>query len=520
VGRGMRSGRVTRSHSAPVHFGYRLRPVDEHFDVLVIGAGLSGVGAGCHLRREHPERSFAILEARAAMGGTWDLFRYPGIRSDSDMFTLGYSFAPWQDPQAIADGPAILDYIHETARKYRVDEEIRYGHRVVHASWSSAQARWTLDVEVEGELVQLTADFVLGCTGYYRYDRAYVPELPGIERFAGRVVHPQFWPQDLDYAGKRVVVIGSGATAVTIVPAMADTAAHVTMLQRSPSYIIPRPGRDEIAAKLTKLLPDRMAYALMRWVNWALAMLSFVVSRRRPELAKRLFRRIVTAALPAGYDVEKHFTPRYNPWEQRLCVAPDGDFFKALHRGTASIETDTIETFTESGIRLSSGTELEADIVVTATGLELVPLGGVDLEVDGETVDISKTMAYRALMLSGVPNLVLALGYTNASWTLKVDITFDYFCRMLTYMDEHGYDEVVAVNDDPSIEPVPVLDLSSGYILRALDIFPSQGSRAPWRLRQNYAYDKLSLRRASFEDGALHFHRAPARAAAEIAQPA
>ncbi|MDX6636582.1 MAG: monooxygenase [Solirubrobacterales bacterium] len=492
----------------------------EHVDVLVIGAGLSGVGAGCHLRREHPERSFAILEAREAMGGTWDLFRYPGIRSDSDMFTLGYSFAPWKDPQAFADGPSILAYIHETAREYRVDEEIRYGHRVLRASWSSAEARWTVEVEREGEVVELTCDFLLGCTGYYRYDRGYTPELPGIERFGGEVIHPQLWPEDLAYAGKRVVVVGSGATAVTLVPAMARDAEHVTMLQRSPSYIIPRPGRDEIAAKLMRVLPAKATYWVMRWVNWSLAMLSFVVSRRRPDFAKRLFRRIVTAQLPAGYDVAKHFSPRYNPWEQRLCVAPDGDLFDVLGDGSASIATDTIETFTESGIKLASGEELEADIVITATGLDLIPLGGVTLEVNGAAVDVSERLMYRGMMLSGVPNLAVALGYPNASWTLKVDITLEYVCRLLSYMDARGYAEVVAVNDDPTVTPQPVLDLSSGYILRALEIFPNQGSKVPWRLHQNWARDKFSLRFASFDDRALHFSRAPVAAPAEVPQPA
>ncbi len=492
----------------------------EHFDVLIIGAGLSGVGAGCHLRRKHPGKSFAILEARDAMGGTWDLFRYPGIRSDSDMFTLGFSFAPWENPQVFADGPSILAYIEGMAREHRVDEEIRYEHRVVRASWSSAEALWTLDVERGGETIQLRASFVLGCTGYYRYDRGYVAEIPGLENFGGEVVRPQFWPEDLDYAGKRVVVIGSGATAVTLVPAMAKTAEHVTMLQRSPTYILPLPGHSGLAEKLARVLPARTVYAVMRWLNWSRAMLSFVVSRRWPKFAKRLYRRLVTAALPEGYDVDKHFTPRYDPWTQRLCVAPDGDLFESLRAGTASIATDTIETFTPGSVKLSSGEELEADIVVTATGLELIPLGGISLEVDGEDVDISKTMAYRAMMLSGVPNLLLALGYTNASWTLKIDVTLDYMSRLFAYMEEHGYASVVARNDDPEVKPVPVLDLTSGYVLRALDIFPSQGSKAPWRLRQNFAYDKLSLRRASFEDGALHFSPAPQRAPTEVPQPA
>ncbi len=492
-----------------------------HFDVLIIGAGLSGVGAGCHLRRKHPERSFAILEARDAMGGTWDLFRYPGIRSDSDMFTLGFSFAPWENPQVFADGPAIRSYIEDMAREHGVEDEIRYGHRVLRASWSSADARWTLDVERDGETVQLTADFVLGCTGYYRYDRGYKAEIPGIENFEGEVVHPQFWPENLDYAGKRVVVIGSGATAVTLVPAMAKTAKHVTMLQRSPTYILPLPGHSGLAASMAKVLPSRAVYAVMRWLNWSRSMLSFVVSRRWPEFAKRLYRRLVTAALPEGFDVDKHFTPRYDPWTQRLCVAPDGDLFKVLHAGTATIATDTIETFTAGSVKLSSGEELDADIVVTATGLELIPFGGIEIDVDDEPVNVSETMAYRAMMLSGVPNMALALGYTNASWTLKIDVTLDYLSRLFTYMDEHGYASVVARNDDPSVKPVPVLDLTSGYVLRALAIFPKQGSKAPWRLRQNYAYDKFTLRRATFDDdGALHFREAPARSATRVAQPA
>jgi monooxygenase len=333
-------------------------------------------------------------------------------------------------------------------------------------------------------------------------------------------VHPQFWPEDLDYAGKRVVVIGSGATAVTLVPAMAQTAGHVTMLQRSPTYILPLPGHSGLAANLAKVLPARAVYAVMRWLNWSRAMLSFVVSRRWPHFAKRLYRRIVTAALPEGYDVDKHFTPDYDPWTQRLCVAPDGDLFEALHAGTASVATDTIETFTPKSVKLASGAELEADIVITATGLELIPFGGIDVEVDGSPVDISETMAYRAMMLSGVPNLALALGYTNASWTLKIDVTLDYLTRLFAYMEEHSYDQVVARNEDPTVKPVPVLDLTSGYVLRALAIFPKQGSKAPWRLRQNYAYDKFSLRRATFDDGALHFSHAPDRTAAEVAQPA
>jgi cation diffusion facilitator CzcD-associated flavoprotein CzcO len=480
----------------------------EHVDVLIVGAGLSGIGAACHLQRERPGTSFAILEGRQSIGGTWDLFRYPGIRSDSDMFTLGYAFRPWREPKAMADGSSILRYIHETARDHDVERHLRLGHRVVRAEWSSADTRWTVEAQraADGETVRLTCGFLFTCTGYYRYEEGYTPEFPGIERFGGDLVHPQHWPAALDYAGKRVVVIGSGATAVTLVPAMASEAAHVTMLQRSPSYVLSLPARDPIADVLRRLLPARVAYPMVRWKNVALTILSFQVSRRRPRLAKALLRRGVQKRLPAGFDVDIHFRPRYQPWDQRLCLVPDGDLFAALSTGDASIVTDTIETFTERGLRLASGEELEADVVVTATGLNLLALGGMSLAVDGEDVDPSRLVGYKGIMFSGLPNFALTLGYTNASWTLKADLASRFVCRLLAHMDAHGYRRVTPRWPEGQALPEhPLVDLASGYVLRSLDAFPKQGDRAPWRLYQNYVRDVMLLRHRPLEDEALEF---------------
>jgi monooxygenase len=479
----------------------------EHLDVLVVGAGLSGVGAGCHLQTHCPGKSYAILEARDSIGGTWDLFRYPGVRSDSDMYTLGYSFRPWSDAKAIADGPAILDYVKETAREYGVDRRIRFNHRVVRAEWSSEEARWTVEVKRTdtGETVHLTCSFLFMCSGYYRYDQGFTPEFPGSERFRGRIVHPQFWTDDVDHAGKRVVVIGSGATAVTLVPAMAATAEHVTMLQRSPSYVVSLPAEDAIANLARRVLPPKLAYSIVRWKNVLVIMLVFELSRRRPRWMKALIRRGVESRLPPGYDIDTHFKPRYNPWDQRMCLVPDGDLFESICAGRASVVTDRIETFTESGILLESGAELEADLVVTATGLNLLPLGGMDISVDGREVQIPKTMGYKGMMLSGVPNLAVAIGYTNASWTLKCDLTCGFVCRLLKHMDQRGYRQVTPENRDPSVSEEPFIDFTSGYVLRAIDTFPKQGSKAPWRLYQNYARDIVALRYGSIEDGALVF---------------
>ncbi len=489
----------------------------EHVDVLIVGAGLSGVGAGCHLRRNCPDKTFALLEARDSIGGTWDLFRYPGIRSDSDMYTLGYSFRPWEEAEAIADGPSILRYVKQTAEDYGVDERIRMGHRVVGAEWSSGEARWTVAAERTdtGETVHFTCGFLLVCSGYYSYDNPYTPEFSGTERFQGRIVHPQLWSDDVDYAGKRVVVIGSGATAVTLVPALAEKAEHVTMLQRSPSYIVTLPAEDGLANLVRRLLPARLAYALVRWKNVLVTMLVFQLSRRRPRWVKAMVRKGVQRQLPAGYDIDTHFRPKYNPWDQRMCLVPDGDLFAAIASGDASIVTDQIDTFTEKGIRLASGDDLEADLVVTATGLNLLPLGGLRLAVDEREVELPKTMGYKGMMLSGVPNLAVALGYTNASWTLKCDLTCGYVCRLLNYMDEHGYRQCVPENRDPSITEEPFIDFNSGYVLRAIDRFPKQGSRAPWRLYQNYALDILSLKFGALDDEAMTFSSPEPAAAAD-----
>jgi monooxygenase len=487
----------------------------EHVDVLIVGAGLSGVGAGCHLETQCPDKTYAILEARASIGGTWDLFRYPGVRSDSDMYTLGYSFRPWSEAKAIADGPSILSYVRQTASDYGVDRKIRFNHRVVRAEWSTADARWTVEARRTDtdETVRLTCGFLFMCSGYYRYDEGYAPEFPGVERFRGRVVHPQFWTDDVDHAGKRVVVIGSGATAVTLVPAMAETAEHVTMLQRSPSYVVSLPAEDPIANLARRLLPAKLAYSVVRWKNVLVTMLVFQLSRRRPRAMKALIRKGLENRLPPGYDIDTHFKPRYNPWDQRMCLVPDGDLFEAISDGSASVVTDRIETFTETGLLLESGTELEADLVVTATGLNLLPLGGMELSVDGREVEIPKTMGYKGMMLSGVPNMAVAIGYTNASWTLKCDLTCEYVCRLLNHMDERGYRQCTPQNRDPSVAEEPFIDFTSGYVLRAIDKFPKQGSKAPWRLYQNYARDIVALRHGKLEDGAMVFSN-PGREAA------
>ena len=492
----------------------------EHVDVLIVGAGLSGIGAGYHLQSECPNKSYVILEGREAIGGTWDLFRYPGIRSDSDMYTLGYSFKPWEDAKSIADGPSILEYVRSTAKEYGIDRHIRFRHKVKRASWSSEDARWTVEAERgdTGETARFTASFLFACSGYYNYDAGYTPEFPGIDRFAGKVVHPQKWTEDIDYAGKKVVVIGSGATAVTLVPALAEKAAHVVMLQRSPTYVLSLPGEDALANAMRRYLPSMVAYNITRWKNVLLGMLIFQLSRKAPEVIKKLIRAGVVAQLPKGYDVDKHFKPSYNPWDQRMCLVPDADLFRSIRKGKASVVTDHIETFTEKGIKLKSGEELEADLIVTATGLDLLAAGGMQFVVDGEAVEIAKTMGYKGMMLSGVPNFASAMGYTNASWTLKADLTCEYVCRLLNFMDKRGYDKAVPRNDDATIQPVPFIDFNSGYILRAIDKFPKQGSRAPWKLHQNYALDIVALRFGTLEDGALQFTRtAPAEAQQKLA---
>jgi cation diffusion facilitator CzcD-associated flavoprotein CzcO len=478
----------------------------EHVDVLIVGAGLSGIGAACHLRQRSPDRTFTILESRHAIGGTWDLFRYPGVRSDSDMFTLGYSFSPWTEAEAIADGTSIREYVRRTAAKYDIDPHIRFHHKVVGAEWSTEDARWTVTADRTDpesgvvEKVTLTCSFLYVCSGYYRYDKGYTPSFQGVEDFTGQVVHPQHWPEDLDYAGKRVVVIGSGATAITLVPSMSETAAHVTMVQRSPSYVLTLPGKDIIADKLIGKVPPRFLFPALRWKNVLTAMLAFQLSRRAPKVMKTLLRKGVLAQVPSGYDVDTHFAPTYNPWDQRMCFVPDGDLFTALRSGRASIVTDRIDRFTEKGLRLASGEELAADIIVTATGLNVLALGGMTLTVDGERINLSDTVAYKGMMLSGVPNFALTLGYTNASWTLKADLVAGYVCRLLNHMAEHDYQVVTPVLTAPTTEAEPIIDLKSGYVLRAVDQLPKQGPAAPWRLHQNYPRDVLLMRHGPIDD--------------------
>jgi cation diffusion facilitator CzcD-associated flavoprotein CzcO len=498
----------------------------DHVDVLIVGAGLSGIGAAHHLQASCPGKSYAILEARGAIGGTWDLFRYPGIRSDSDMFTLGYAFRPWTAAKAIADGPSILEYVRDTARDGDIERHIRFHHRVISAEWSSADARWTVTAERTdagdaagagagaGEHVTLTASFLFGATGYYRYDAGYTPDFPNAGDYEGTLIHPQHWPEDLDYANKRVVVIGSGATAVTLVPALAQGgAAHVTMLQRSPTYIMTLPGEDPIAKVIRKALPERAAYSVIRWKNVITQGVFFQLSRRAPGLVKRLVAATVKRQLPDDIPLDPHFTPSYDPWDQRVCLVPDGDLFTALRERTASVVTDRIARFTPNGIALESGAHLEADIVVSATGLQLLPLGGIAFTVDDRPIDLAQTVGYKGMMFSGIPNLAIALGYTNASWTLKCDLTCEYVCRLLNHMDRHGYDRVMPRALPPGEATLPFIDLQSGYVQRALAQFPRQGARAPWRLYQNYARDIMMLRRGPLEDEGIEFARAASRPA-------
>ena len=487
----------------------------EHLDVVIVGAGVSGIGTACHLRAEHPGRSFAILEARDAIGGTWDLFRYPGIRSDSDLQTFGYAFKPWTGEKTIADGPDILRYVRETAREHDVERHIRFHHRVERAEFSTEQARWTVHVRRTdtGEATTLTCAWLFSAGGYYSYDAPFDPGLPGTERFAGRIVHPQSWPEDLDYAGKRVVVIGSGATAVTIAPAMARTAGHVTMLQRSPSYILTLPSEDRIANGLRRLLGDRRGYALARRKNIRMQAWSYAFARRRPRLARAVIRALAKRQLPEGYPVDVHFRPRYDPWDQRLCVVPDGDLFRAIRKGRMTLVTDRIETFTERGLRLASGAELEADVVITATGLALQAFGGVRLSVDGEEVRLPDKLAYKGVMLSDVPNFAFAVGYINASWTLKVDIAARYLCRLLAHMDATGQDIAVPHNDDPDLRTRPLLDFKANYVQRSVDQFPRQGDRGPWEQSMRYAHDARVLLSEPVDDGVMRFARGGARIA-------
>jgi monooxygenase len=466
----------------------------DHFDLVIVGAGLSGIGAAWHLQKRCPTRTYAILEGRAEIGGTWSLFRYPGIRSDSDMYTLGYSFRPWKEAKAIADGPSILKYVNATADDANIRRNIRFNHRVTKAQWSTPDARWTVTALRGDERVTYTCNFLMMCSGYYKYEAGYSPEFAGRDRFKGTLIHPQHWPDGLDYTGKQVVVIGSGATAVTIVPEMAKTAGHVTMLQRSPTYVVSRPAEDSIANWMRKRLPAKLAYAITRWKNVSLQMIFYGRARKKPEEVKQAIISLVKKELGPDFDVETHFTPRYNPWDQRLCLVPDSDLFAALRAKTASVATDTIETFTETGIRLTSGKELPADIIVSATGLDLQFLGGLEIAVDGRSLDPGETYTFRGMMYSGVPNLASVFGYTNASWTLKCDLTCEHVCRLLNHMEAHNLKIATPRVGERNLTQEPWLDFSSGYVARSLARFPKQGGRKPWKLNQNYVLDIMTLK--------------------------
>ena len=465
----------------------------EHFDVLIAGAGLSGIGVACHLTKKCPDKSFAILEARDAIGGTWDLFRYPGIRSDSDMFTLGYRFKPWTSDKGIADGGDIRQYIRDAATENKVDEKIRFKHKVKNADWNSREKLWTVTSDVDGETRTYTAKYLVGCTGYYDYDEGFTPEFAGREDFKGQIIHPQFWPEDLDYTGKKVVVIGSGATAVTLIPSMAREVESITMLQRSPTYIVPVPSKDKLAIRLRKFLPESFVYSIIRSRNIMLTMAFYNYCKRFPQKARDFIFNFNKKILPKDFDMS-HFTPKYNPWDERLCAVPGGDLYKAIHKGKADVVTDHIDKFVDNGILLKSGKTLEADIIITATGLKVVVLGKINVTMDGQPFDVTDKMSYRGVMFEGIPNAAMVFGYTNSSWTLKADLIADYFCRVVNYMDDKGYDEVIPVNHDPGMAKKSFIDLTSGYISRVKDQLPKQGTKGAWKLHQNYFRDWLSLR--------------------------
>ena len=476
-----------------------------HVDVLVVGAGISGLGLGHYLVTKLPGRSFAIADGRDAIGGTWDLFRYPGIRSDSDLHTFGYEFKPWTSDNAIADADEILDYLHEVVEENGLAKRIYLHHKVIRADFSSETSRWTVTLERDGQRWDVTCGFLFGATGYYNYDEAHAPHFEGQEDFEGRIVHPQFWPEDLDYRGKKVVVIGSGATAVTLIPAMAGDTAHITMLQRSPSYVMPLPRKDPLANTLRKVLPPKAAYAATRRLNIGKGRFIYNLCQKQPKLARRMIRTANVKFLPKDFDVATHFNPTYNPWDQRLCAVPDADLFRTIGKGKASVVTDKIVRFTKTGILLASGRELEADIIVTATGLKLQLFGGVTVSVDGERKNPNDCLVYKSFMLSGIPNMAFAFGYTNSSWTLKIDLLCEHLCRLLSYMDSHGYTTVTPVLDDPSIGKRPMLDFASGYVQRSIDEFPKQGTSGPWTIEMDYWADHARLRKGPVEDAALRF---------------
>lgn len=482
----------------------------EFVDVVIVGAGISGISAAWHLQDRCPGKSYVILERRANLGGTWDLFQYPGIRSDSDMFTLGFRFKPWTSNKAIADGPAIMAYLKETVAESGIDKHIRYGQNVTHADWSDAESRWTVTVEREGEQVEISARYLMACSGYYNYDQGYSPEFPGAQDFTGPIVHPQHWPADLDYAGKRIVVIGSGATAVTLIPALANSGAgHLTMLQRSPTFIAALPDVDPFTVATNKRLPAKRLRA--EPVEEHPGPIRAVPDRAPfPDFFRKQLLTMAKHRLPEGYDVEKHFNPRYNPWDERVCLAPNGDLFKTIRAGKADVVTDTIERFTATGIQLASGQHLDADIIVTATGLNLQLFGGASISRNGEPLVLNDSMAYKGMMLTNMPNMAFTIGYTNASWTLKADLVSEFFCRVINHMDAGGFDAVEPQHPGTTVDERPMMDFTPGYVLRALDYLPKAGSRTPWRLKQNYLLDLQLIRRGKVDDAALRFTRHPA----------
>lgn len=485
--------------------------MNEHFDVVIVGAGISGISTAWHLQDRCPTKSYVILERRENIGGTWDLFKYPGIRSDSDMFTLGFRFKPWESARSIADGQSIWNYINEAADENGIRNHIRTGHRVLSVDWSDADNRWTVDVEHDGEAKQITASFLSVCSGYYNYDEGYSPEFPGAADFKGQIVHPQHWPEDLDYAGKKVVVIGSGATAVTLIPSLVNGGVgHVTMLQRSPTYIGSLPLEDAVALRTNKYLPKNLAHFVNRWKQIGYSTGQYQVARKLPAVFKKVLRQMAERRLPEGFDYDKHFSPRYNPWDERVCLAPNGDLFKAIRSGKADVATDTIETFTETGIKLASGEELQADIIVTATGLNMQLFGGAVANRNGEPIDLTKCMTYKGLMLSGVPNMAITFGYTNASWTLKADLVSEFICRVLNYMDANGFDRVEPQHPGSVVDELPFMDFTPGYFRRAMDSLPKSGSEAPWKLKQNYFFDMRTIRYGKVDEDSLMFtkHRA------------
>ncbi|WNG92736.1 NAD(P)/FAD-dependent oxidoreductase [Mycobacterium sp. ITM-2016-00318] len=489
----------------------------EFVDVVIVGAGISGISAAWHLQDRCPDKSYVILERRENLGGTWDLFKYPGIRSDSDMFTLGFRFKPWTSEKAIADGPSIMSYLEETVAEYGIDKNIRYQQKVIAADWSDADNRWTVRIESNGEVREISCAFLIACSGYYNYDEGYTPEFAGRDDFDGTIIHPQHWPEDLDYTGKKIVIIGSGATAVTLIPALANSGAgHVTMLQRSPTYIGALPDVDPFTVRMNKTLPEKPAYVVNRWKSIIFQSGQYQISRRFPKFMRKTLMTMAERRLPEGYDVEKHFGPRYNPWDERLCLAPNGDLFRTIKKGKADVVTDTIERFTKTGIKLASGQELEADIIVTATGLNLQLFGGAQIFRNGEAVDLHDTMAYKGMMLTHMPNMAFTIGYTNASWTLKADLVSEFVCRVLNYMGETGFDRVEPQHPGNSVDERPLMDFTPGYVLRALDYLPKAGHVAPWRLKQNYLLDLNLIRRGKVDDEALLFtkHRVAVTASA------